>query len=116
MSVFTQLIGIAQKESATGKGTDRSHLKNLKKVQGMSVRFSGPPKCKIKGIVPSQRFAHSLARQQGLTVKTGVIGTLDFLVVPDWDSAEVNLDEAREKGVRLLSETVFWRMIGIQIG
>jgi DNA polymerase-3 subunit epsilon len=40
---------------------------------------------------------------------------LDYLVTPDPDSMSGKAKKAREYGVRIVAEPVFWRMVGVEV-
>ncbi len=111
---YAELMQTAKKE-AQASPEPAGFLISLDKIQGMSVCFASPPQCKVRGMVPSEMFAQSIAMENGLTVTSQLSSSLDFLVVPDRNSSQVDLEEAQELGVRILAEPVFWRMIGLDI-
>ena len=62
-----------------------------------------------------REFAHSLAIEKGLIVKKGVSKKLDLLVVADPNSQSSKARKARDYGVKIIAEAVFWRNIGVTI-
>lgn len=111
---YAELMQTAKKE-AQASPEPAGFLISKEKIQGMSVCFAGPPQCKVRGMIPSEMFAQSIAMENGLTVVSQLTSDLDFLVVPDRNDSQVDLEEAQEMGVRILAEPVFWRMIGQDI-
>jgi DNA polymerase-3 subunit epsilon len=111
---YAELMQKAKKE-AKSSPEPAGFLISLDKIQGMSVYFASPPLCKVRGMVPSEMFAQSIAMENGLTAAQQLSSDLDFLVVPDREKSQVDLEEAQELGVRIIAEPVFWRMIGIDI-
>ncbi len=111
---YAELMQAAKKE-AESSPEPAGFMVSREKIQGMSVCFAGPPRCKVRGMVPSELFAQSIAKENGLSVMQNLSSALDFLVVPDRDNSTIDLDDAQEMGVRILAEPVFWRMIGVDI-
>lgn len=50
-----------------------------------------------------------------MVVKKNVTKRLDCLVVADPDSMSGKARKAREYGVRILAEPVFWRAVGVDV-
>lgn len=84
-------------------------------LRGQRVCFTGQLQCTIGGRPISREIAESLARQAGLTVASSVTKKLDILVVADPHTQSSKAKKAREYGIRILSETVFWQMIGVTV-
>jgi len=84
-------------------------------VKGMSVCFTGELKCRIRGEVIDRLLAEKISAEKGMVVKGNVAKTLDFLVAGDPDSISGKANKAREYGIRIISEPVFWQMLGIQV-
>lgn len=51
----------------------------------------------------------------GLTVLPRVTKKLDLLVMDEPDSMSGKAKQAREYGVRLIAETAFWEIIGVEV-
>ena len=103
MHEYSELMEKAKKE-AESSPDPASFMVSLEKIRGMSICFSGSPQCKIRGTVPSEMFAQSLAMEAGLKTQTSLSGELDFLVVPDREDSNIDLEQAQELGVRILAE------------
>jgi DNA polymerase-3 subunit epsilon len=82
---------------------------------GLSVCFTGESVCSIGGAPLDRAHQELLAGQAGLTVKSGVSGKLDLLVLADPESQSGKARKARELGVRCIAEPVFWRNLGVSI-
>lgn len=82
---------------------------------GKSVCFTGELVYKYKGDPVTRSLAESLASEKGLVVRKSVTRNLDFLVVADADSMSSKAKRARAKGVRILAEPVFWKMLGVDV-
>lgn len=63
----------------------------------------------------TRQKATDLATAAGLTVLPRVTKKLDLLVMADPDSMSGKAKQAREYGVRLIAETAFWEMIGVEV-
>lgn len=101
-------------------GTDgESHMPlesaRTENVAGKSVCFTGVFQCRIAGESISRERACGLAAESGMIVKNSVSRMLDYLVVADPDSLSSKARNAREKGVRIIAERVFWRMLGYDV-
>jgi len=82
-------------------------------VAGKSVCFTGTFRCVIGGDRASRSAAEKAARKAGMVVKESVTKKLDCLVVADPDTMSSKARKARQYGVRLIAEPVFWRMVGM---
>lgn len=82
---------------------------------GKRVCFTGESVCTLQGIALSRDDQESLAAWAGLTVKSGVSGKLDLLVLADPDSMSGKARKAAELGIRRIAEPVFWRLAGVPI-
>ena len=59
--------------------------------------------------------ASRLAAEAGLVVLPRVTKKLDLLVLTDPHSTSGKARKAREYGTRLIAETAFWAMIGVEV-
>ena len=50
-----------------------------------------------------------------MIVKKTVTKKLDYLVAADPDSMSGKAKKARQYGIRILAEPVFWRMLGVDV-
>jgi DNA polymerase-3 subunit epsilon len=50
-----------------------------------------------------------------MIIQKGVTKSLDYLVTADPDSMSGKTKKARNYGVRIIAEPVFWAMMGIQV-
>lgn len=82
---------------------------------GKSVCFTGALTCSYEGQLVSRDLAHELAERAGLVVAPRVTKKLDMLVVADPESLSGKAKKAREYGVRIVAETAFWSMIGVEV-
>jgi DNA polymerase III subunit epsilon len=82
---------------------------------GKSICFTGTLTHRFRGRPISRSMAESLAARAGLVVATDVTRSLDFLVTADPDSMSGKAKKARKYGTKILSESVFWRAIGLKV-
>jgi DNA polymerase-3 subunit epsilon len=80
---------------------------------GRTVCFTGELLCKLDGESVSREMAERIAMDKGLLVRKNVTKSLDFLVIADAESMSSKARKAREYGIRILAEPVFWRMLGV---
>jgi DNA polymerase-3 subunit epsilon len=84
-------------------------------IEGKSVCFTGALQCRVDGEIATRSLAEQIAAENGMIVKRTVSRTLDYLVTADPDSMSGKARKARERGVRIIVEPVFWGMVGVEI-
>lgn len=84
-------------------------------LSGQRVCFTGELQSTLNGQPISREIAEALAAQAGLIITSGVTKKLDLLVVADPNTQSGKAKKAREYGIRILSDAVFWRMAGISV-
>lgn len=84
-------------------------------LRGQRVCFTGELKCTIGRQPISRDMAEALAGRAGLTVNSGVTKKLDLLVVADPNTQSGKAKKAREYGIRIVSDAVFWRLTGVTV-
>ena len=84
-------------------------------IDGKSICFSGSLICRIDGERATRSIAQKIAAGHGMKVVNSVTKNLDFLIVADPYSMSGKTKKAREYNLRIISEPVFWRMMGIQV-
>lgn len=107
------LQGLNEAIAAVAKA--RSHVPAQRPLSGQSVCFTGALLCSLKGEPLTRDIAHLLAEEAGLTIAERVTKKLDLLVVADPDSLSGKARKARDYGVRIVAETAFWPMIGVEV-
>jgi len=79
------------------------------------VCFTGELQCQYKGdLIPRER-AEELATKAGLIVMGSVTKKLDLLVLADPHSQSGKAKKARQYGIRIMHEPVFWKAIGVSV-
>lgn len=84
-------------------------------LRGKRVCFTGELRSTLGGQPITRELAEALASDAGLHVVSGVTKKLDLLVVADPNTQSTKAKKARDYGIRILSEAVFWRMIGAAV-
>lgn len=113
--VLSKLLSDAATAGSRPSVREPSSDASAASLVGKSVCITGTLNCRIGGQPISRAQAESLARGRGVEVMPRVTKRLDFLVVADPDSMSSKARKAREYGVRLLAEPVFWQRLGIQV-
>jgi len=99
---------------ATARGTTAAECGGRSLV-GLSVCFTGTLLCAHNGRLITRDDAHALAERAGLNIATRVTKKLDVLVVADPNSLSGKAQKARQYGTRIIAETAFWPMIGVEV-
>lgn len=84
-------------------------------LAGKRVCFTGECQCCYGGQIISRELAEELATEAGLVVMSSVTKKLDLLVVADPQSQSGKAKKARQYGIRILHEPVFWKAIGVRV-
>jgi DNA polymerase-3 subunit epsilon len=84
-------------------------------LRGMTVCFTGEFECLHKGMRITRQVAEEFAEKAGLFVKSSVTKQLGLLVVADPFTQSSKAKKAREYGVRIIAERVFWRSIEVVV-
>jgi DNA polymerase III subunit epsilon len=105
-------------QGGVGEGLPRiERLPSLNRTieAGKTICFTGQFCCRVNGQIADRSLAERIAEQNGLVVMPRVTKKLDFLVVADPDSMSRKAQTARNYGIRVIAEPVFWRMMKIEI-
>lgn len=95
--------------------TPPENLTNCENLTGRRVCFTGELQSTLAGRPITRELAEVLAQGAGLIPVGGVTKSLDILVVADPSTQSSKAKKARDYGVRILSDTVFWRMTGVNV-
>jgi len=87
----------------------------LAEVIEKSICFTGQLSARIQGVVIDRSKAQQFAIERGMIVKSGISAKLDYLVTADPNSLSGKSLKARQIGVKVIAEPVFWAMIGLRI-
>ena len=101
-------------------GLEKSMLPQMQESKapdctGKSVCFTGELCSNINGRPITRELAHEIALSKGMVVKNGVSAKLHYLVMADPHSQSNKAKRARELNIPLLSEPMFWNLIGVRI-
>ena len=111
-SAIDEAVVEARKARAGGGQAQIPAAKNL---EGKSVCFTGAMRCTLGGQPMTREMAERLAFSKGMKVASGVSRQLDVLVTADPLSLSGKASKARAYGVRIVAESLFWRMLGIPV-
>lgn len=119
-----RLLGIEQNEQEQIMEDEKSDLSKAgfsntsigrEEVANKSVCFTGEFYSKLNGEPISRKAAQELAMERGMIIKSGVSKKLDYLVTADPHSQSGKAEKARQAGVKIVAEPVFWQMLGINV-
>lgn len=82
---------------------------------GKTVCFTGECICRLDGELITRERAAELATEAGLVAVETVTKTLGVLVVADPLSQSGKAKKARQYGIRILHEPVFWSAVGVVV-
>ncbi len=88
---------------------------NKNTIRGQRVCFTGELLSSLNGQPITRDTAKALATKAGLIVASSVTKKLDILVVADPNTQSGKATKARKYGIRILSDAVFWRMVGVSV-
>jgi DNA polymerase-3 subunit epsilon len=83
---------------------------------GKQVCFTGECQCRLKGEEITREMAAHLATRHGMIVAESVTKKLDLLVVADPLTQSGKAKRARQCGIRIMHERVFWNALGLEVG
>jgi DNA polymerase-3 subunit epsilon len=84
-------------------------------LHGKCVCFTGEMQCRIAGQPITRETAVSLVANEGVQVVETVTKKLDMLVVADPQTASGKAKKARQYGIRIIHEPVFWKLLGVEV-
>jgi len=84
-------------------------------LHGKRICFTGELASCIDGEPITRDMAEALAEKAGLIVLSGVTKSLDILVVADPNTQSGKAKKARQYGIRILAEPVFWHTVNIKV-
>jgi len=90
-----------------------ARTRDLDEIKGKRVCFTGSMSSTIDGVPISRELAESVASERGMVVEKNVTKRLDYLVVADPESMSTKARKAREYGIRILAEPVFWKLLQV---
>jgi DNA polymerase-3 subunit epsilon len=82
---------------------------------GKSICFTGESHCRLYGKLISRELATDIARSRGILVTQSVTKSLDFLIASDPLTQSGKARRARQYGIPIVDEFVFWRTLGVEV-
>jgi len=113
-SALDSVLESAAIQLATAKNSIES-TGSARELAGKVVCFTGELQAAINGQPITREIAEALAEDAGLIISNNVTKKLDILVVADPNTQSGKAKKARNYGIRILSDAVFWRMIGVAV-
>jgi DNA polymerase-3 subunit epsilon len=104
-----KLSDLAFPPQPSGLEADRGRLTDKR------VCFTGESQCCHQGMAITREMAAELATRYGLTVVDSVTKKLDLLIVSDPNTQAGKAKKARQYGIRIMHERVFWKELGIEV-
>jgi DNA polymerase III subunit epsilon len=95
----------------TSTGIDLLSLKE--QLHGKRICFTGEFQSRINGQRISRSMAIGLAEEKGIFVSESLTKKNDFLIVADPDSMSRKAKTARKFGIKIMSEEMFFKLIGV---
>lgn len=86
------------------------------RLSGKYVCFTGECQCRLNGKYITREEAADLAARHGMFVAESVTKKLDVLVVADPLTQSGKAKKARQYGISIMHELVFWRTLGLEVG
>ena len=108
LSEAASKLAETHRDSVSGPAVETSLL-------GMRVCFTGELQCQYAGQLISRELAEELATKAGLVVVDSVTKRCDLLVLADPHSQSGKAKKARQYGIRIMHESVFWKAIGVRL-
>jgi DNA polymerase-3 subunit epsilon len=116
LRMLAELLGVPLEDHAPHpRRRTASFAAVASEFAGRSICFTGESVCSMDGAEFDRATQEELAAERGLLIKQGVSSKLDILVLADPDSQSAKARKARELGVRMMAEAVFWRALGVPI-
>ena len=110
------LSGIIDRETSVAESRqDCSPSAGIEMLEGKCICFTGELTARLNGRPVDRAIAQQLALERGMIIKSGVSRNLNYLVTADADSLSGKARKAREMGIRIVAEPVFWNMIGVAV-
>lgn len=109
------VIDIINKNKLSPMNEPNLPSKSIEDFKGKKVCFTGELFCSVDGIPISRKKAQELSIEAGLEVLERVTKKLDILVVADPNTLSGKAKLAKDYGVRIMYENVFWKTLGIKV-
>ena len=80
-----------------------------------TICFTGESLCRLRGEYLSRSMALELAAQHGVVITDSLTKKVHLLVVADLHTQSGKAQKARQYGIPLMQEFVFWRTLGVDV-
>ncbi len=84
-------------------------------LAGKRVCFTGECQCRLMGTPITREMAAGIVARNGMIVAETVTKRLDMLVVADPLTQSGKAKKARQHGIRIVHELVFWKALGLEV-
>lgn len=84
-------------------------------LRGKRVCFTGESQCRLSGMVFTREMQESMAAHHGFLVVPSVTKKTELLVVSDPNTQSGKAKKARQYGIRVIHEPLFWKALGVEI-
>ncbi len=79
------------------------------------VCFTGESQCRLGGELITRDMAAALVTRGGMVAVESVTKKLDLLVIADPHSQSGKANKARQYGIRIMHEPLFWKSLGVEV-
>lgn len=125
LKVVSEILGIEEQNLDSIIQEEENKIKNeqisglatrdLTQLIGKTICFTGALIATLKGNPIDRSFAQKVAIENGLIIKSGVSKCLDYLVTADPNSLSGKSQKARDYGVKIIAEPVFWFWVNFRV-
>jgi DNA polymerase-3 subunit epsilon len=115
LELVAEALGVAELKAMLAACEGGKDADDGAGLTGKTVCFTGALLCRYEGEVVSRELAEQLALAAGLVVAPRVTKKVDLLVVADPHTMSSKARKAQEYGTRIVAETAFWPMLGLDI-
>lgn len=123
--VLSDLLGVGQQQLEMIIAEEGEKVKREKmeveledfseRIQGKSICFTGALRSTLNGNPIDRVLAQKLAIERGMVIKSGVSKELDYLVTSDPNSLSGKSLKAKDYGVKIIAEPVFWIWMNFKV-
>lgn len=86
-----------------------------KDFRSKTICFTGESLCRLQGQYLSRSMAIELATQHGVVITDSLTKKVHLLVVADLHTQSGKAQKARQYGIPLMQEFLFWRTLGVDV-
>jgi DNA polymerase-3 subunit epsilon len=115
LELVAEALGVTQLEAMLAACQGGKHADDGAGMTGKTVCFTGALLCRYEGEIVSRELAERLAIAAGMTVAPRLTKKVDLLVVADPHTMSSKARKAQEYGTRIIAETAFWPMLGLDV-